>query len=98
MRRLFSRRGREARKQEGKGKDSDHDFIPAGATCEFVKPISCSDLKLVTLIHLAGAATFADWPLRLSASATKPDAFISSTKPRKYFAPSIRPFGVPIAC
>ena len=42
--------------------------------------------------------TVADWPLRLRASATKPDAFTSSTNMRRYSAPAVRPLGVPIAC
>jgi hypothetical protein len=37
----------------------------------------------VGLLYFAGGATVACWPLRLSASATKPDAFTSSTKARR---------------
>src|SRR3954454_12187387 len=47
--------------------------------------------------YLPGGATLATWALRLSASATHPDAFISSTKAARYFAPAERPLGVPIA-
>ena len=35
--------------------------------------------RLALRSHSAGATTASDWLLRLSASATKPEAFISST-------------------
>ena len=40
-----------------------------------------------------GATAASGWLLRLSASATKPSAFISSTNPRRYLAPASRPRG-----
>jgi hypothetical protein len=45
-----------------------------------------------------GGATVADWPARVIAAATKPDAFTSSTKSRTKAVPSKRPLRVPIAC
>jgi hypothetical protein len=45
-----------------------------------------------------GGATEADWPARVIAAATKPDAFTSSTKSRTKAVPSKRPLSVPIAC
>src|SRR6185369_77005 len=55
----------------------------------------------VTRPHIAGGATTAVWPLRLSASATKPEALTSSTKAARYFAPAERALpstlGVPMA-
>src|SRR5215813_15236291 len=47
----------------------------------------------------AGGATETPWaPFREIASATRPEAFTSSTKARRNLAEASRLFGVPIAC
>ena len=50
--------------------------------CMAASQVSLSQVSLAKS-HFAGGATAAVWLLRLSASATKPEAFISSTKARK---------------
>src|SRR5213076_2160723 len=52
-------------------------------------------------LHTAAACGATDTPRTpcfSMASATKPEAFASSTNSRRYFAPACRASGVPIAC